>query len=143
MKKYMILFCGAVVMLFFSCTHTPGKGWEPTYGQKRKRMQFRHGMGKGMHGPSVPASADSIAKGKKLFAENCVSCHGASGEGNGPAAKGLEVKPANLKQISNYHHDHHFFMQISMGGRSTEMPAWRDKFTNAQIWHLTNYIRTL
>ncbi len=43
-------------------------------------------------------SAASIALGQALFMQNCVSCHGPEGEGNGPAAAGLRIKPADLTQ---------------------------------------------
>jgi mono/diheme cytochrome c family protein len=37
-----------------------------------------------------------IAKGKSLFALNCASCHGTSGQGNGPAAAALNPKPRDF-----------------------------------------------
>ena len=37
-------------------------------------------------------SAAAIAHGQALFMQNCVSCHGPEGEGNGPAAAGLHIK---------------------------------------------------
>src|ERR1700694_2718533 len=44
----------------------------------------------------VPADATSIAAGKKVFAGNCLACHGAAGKGDGPPAKPVTVKPKNL-----------------------------------------------
>lgn len=38
--------------------------------------------------------------GRKDFAAYCSSCHGAGGKGDGPAAAGLERKPADLTQLS-------------------------------------------
>lgn len=38
--------------------------------------------------------------GRALYAEFCVSCHGESGEGDGPAAAGLDRAPADLTRIS-------------------------------------------
>ncbi len=35
-------------------------------------------------------------KGKKLFEEKCQLCHGAKGEGNGPAAVAYNPRPANF-----------------------------------------------
>lgn len=42
--------------------------------------------------------ADSI--GESLFLENCVSCHGLNGHGDGPNAKGLGTVPADLTKIA-------------------------------------------
>ncbi len=41
-------------------------------------------------------SPDVVAHGKKVFAANCVTCHGAEGAGDGPAGQGLNPKPRNL-----------------------------------------------
>jgi mono/diheme cytochrome c family protein len=37
-----------------------------------------------------------IAKGKELFTTNCVSCHGETGQGNGPAGATLNPPPRNF-----------------------------------------------
>jgi len=38
----------------------------------------------------------ALAAGKKIFTTTCVSCHGAAGKGDGPAAMALEPRPANF-----------------------------------------------
>ena len=43
----------------------------------------------------VPANANTIALGQKLYTANCFTCHGAEGNGDGPGAATLEKKPAN------------------------------------------------
>ena len=40
------------------------------------------------------------SEGAAIFAENCVSCHGASATGNGPLANGLSPAPSDLTQIA-------------------------------------------
>jgi len=37
---------------------------------------------------------------KMSFMENCAACHGAGGTGDGPAAAGLDPKPADLTTLS-------------------------------------------
>lgn len=44
-------------------------------------------------GPAVTAA--DRAEADKLFATRCAACHGPAGEGNGPAAAGLNPKPRN------------------------------------------------
>tara|TARA_R110002049_G_scaffold23781_6_gene84740 strand:+ start:130924 stop:131337 length:414 start_codon:yes stop_codon:yes gene_type:complete len=46
--------------------------------------------------PSMPEAPDGAA----FFADNCVSCHGTSGRGNGPVAAGLKPAPADITLLS-------------------------------------------
>lgn len=40
--------------------------------------------------PLAPTQAPSAARGAELYRSQCASCHGANGDGNGPAAAGLD-----------------------------------------------------
>ncbi|BDA79955.1 hypothetical protein LPTSP3_g28850 [Leptospira kobayashii] len=42
-----------------------------------------------------------IAKGEELFLQNCSSCHGEKGLGDGPAGTALNPKPRNYKSPAN------------------------------------------
>ena len=47
----------------------------------------------------------SVDRGKTLYKEYCAQCHGFTGKGDGPAASGLEPKPAihaNMPFDSNF-----------------------------------------
>src|SRR5579859_1734860 len=41
-------------------------------------------------------NANSLTEGKKLFQQECVTCHGSAGKGDGPKAKSLKVTPTDL-----------------------------------------------
>ncbi len=43
-----------------------------------------------------------MARGKVLFAENCATCHGPEGRGNGPAGVGLNPQPRNFTQPTGW-----------------------------------------
>ncbi len=94
-------------------------------------------------------SAQDSAEGKRLYATYCSNCHGASGKGDGLAAKSLPVKPADhtdgnfMSQLSDkYLHD-----IISKGGSGVEkspfMPAWGSLLKNQQIRSIISYMRSL
>ena len=91
----------------------------------------------------VPATEESIALGAQIYAQNCAVCHGANGEGDGPAAAGLPKPPANL------HADHvqansdgALFWIITHGKPNSPMPPWDDVLTEEERWHVVNFLRT-
>lgn len=43
--------------------------------------------------------------GKRLFMDNCATCHGADGTGNGPMARAMSQSPKNLTLIQVRHDD--------------------------------------
>jgi caa(3)-type oxidase subunit IV len=43
-----------------------------------------------------------VARGKELFAVNCVSCHGTEGYGDGPAAAAINPHPRNFHQDKDW-----------------------------------------
>ncbi len=89
----------------------------------------------------VPANANTIELGHKLFVANCLTCHGAEGHGDGPGAVALEKKPADLpKRIKDTgEKDGELFWKISEG--RAPMVTWKTQLTETQRWELVNYIR--
>lgn len=49
--------------------------------------------------PLAPARAPDLARGATLFAQNCASCHGMSGDGRGPDAAKLTTPPIAFTDI--------------------------------------------
>jgi len=47
----------------------------------------------------VPVTHTSPSSGKKMYEAYCASCHGIDGKGDGPAAPGLKIPPANLTML--------------------------------------------
>ena len=107
---------------------------------------FAHGdwaapaSAKRMKNPVKPTEA-SIQKGKEIYGQKCAACHGATGEGNGPAGSALKPKPANLKEsLKEKITDGDFFWRISTG--RGPMPSFEKQLTKTEIWEVINYIRT-
>ena len=49
---------------------------------------------------AMGCSLEAQPDGQLLYMENCASCHGATGRGDGPAASGLGTPPADLTRIA-------------------------------------------
>ncbi len=92
-----------------------------------------------------PPTEESLALGRALYAENCLPCHGAIGLGDGPAALSLRPPPANLQvhMVPGVHTDAQVFEWITGGYPDSQMPAFADVLSEAERWHVLNYIRTL
>jgi|SRR5450432_134877 mono/diheme cytochrome c family protein len=91
-----------------------------------------------------PLSGDNskIAETKALYITNCGPCHGDKGKGDGPAAQGLNPKPADHTSAAvQSETDGAIFWKLSEG--RNPMPGYKKIFSDEQRWELVNYIRTL
>jgi putative copper export protein/mono/diheme cytochrome c family protein len=92
-------------------------------------------------------SASAIVQGAGLYQTHCTSCHGAEGAGDGPAAKGLPVPPADLTADHLWgHSDGELFWWLSHGidapsGDGMAMPGFAGPLSEYQRWTLIDYIR--
>jgi len=89
----------------------------------------------------VPYSFESIQRGKVLFGQHCISCHGEEAKGDGPEAKDLEPKPADLTIMAGEHTAGDLAWKIANG--RGPMPAWQDELNENQIWDVVNFIKSL
>jgi cytochrome c oxidase cbb3-type subunit III len=85
-------------------------------------------------------TADSLraARGKALFALNCVACHGAEGKGN-PALGA----PNLTNRIWLHGSGEPTIMDIIGKGRTNQMPAHKGLLTEAQIHLVSAYVYSL
>ncbi len=75
-------------------------------------------------GPVPPLTSGSLARGLELYAQDCASCHGTRGQGDGPGAAGLHPAPTNLAE--RYYFLPRLSFVLNNGVAGTAMPAWRD-----------------
>ena len=130
--------------------HQQGRGHGPGHmGNPVRHRIIRHGEGvpvpyKGMRNP-LKISQAHIDAGAKLYAEHCATCHGKSGEGNGPGGKELNPKPANLAFIMDrwIATDDFLMWSIAEGGAKlkTDMPAFKTALTENERWQIIQYLR--
>ncbi len=82
---------------------------------------------------STPRSEDWIEYGKDVYRRRCLGCHGAKGDGNGPAATFLDVRPRNFTlavfkfrgtPAASLPTDGDLLRTITRGLRGTPMPTF-------------------
>jgi mono/diheme cytochrome c family protein/uncharacterized membrane protein len=92
----------------------------------------------------VAYTTASIARGARLYTENCTQCHGVRGKGNGPAAAALEVPPADLTAAHVLDHSEgDTFWWLSQGIPESGMPGFAEHLSEDERWDLINWVRTL
>ncbi|MGB5705467.1 MAG: cytochrome c [Arenicellales bacterium] len=99
------------------------------------------------------ADLDAIQRGEKIYQAQCLSCHGADGQGSGPVASSLSHQPADL--TNNFHTapgsgDAYLFWRVSEGGtvepfksQNSAMPPFKVILSESERWDVLPYIHTL
>lgn len=92
--------------------------------------------------PFPNALAGNRVRGKKFYLENCATCHGAKGDGQGPRAHFIRQKPRNFvdhasRQMFNRPA---LYAGIARGKTGAEMPAWDKVITAQEIADVAEYV---
>ena len=90
--------------------------------------------------PLAPEAAPDLARGAALYAQNCASCHGVSGGGDGPAAEGLDPPPIAFDDVVRARERSAFalYQVIGQGLEGTAMPGFSDLGAEDR-WSLAYY----
>jgi high-affinity iron transporter len=93
----------------------------------------------------LPKAAINLAEGRHLYEQNCASCHGLSGRGDGAAGRGMNPKPpavgdattmADVSPATMYR-----IVSVGIGG--TPMPGYAANMTPEQRWNIVSYLISL
>ena len=90
----------------------------------------------------VKPTAESLAKGKKMYGYDCAMCHGKDGDGKGDMASDYKnvtdfTNPDALKNRT----DGELFY-VTRNGKGENMPPEGDRAKNEDIWNMVNYVRS-
>ncbi|MGH7517388.1 MAG: FTR1 family protein [Gemmatimonadales bacterium] len=93
----------------------------------------------------VPAGAPSIARGKQVYQQQCASCHGELGRGDGAAAARLDPAPANLADAAALRDASplDFYRRVSIGVVGTAMPPFESGLSPDDRWAVAAYATLL
>jgi mono/diheme cytochrome c family protein len=100
-------------------------------------------------GSGALAGDGDAAKGKASYDSLCVSCHGATGKGDGAAAAALNPKPKDLsdKAYMGKLDDKYLSDIIAKGGtavgKSAMMPPWGGSLKEEDIRNVIAHLRSL
>jgi mono/diheme cytochrome c family protein len=93
-----------------------------------------------------------IARGQEIFSAKCAVCHGESGDGKGPVAVNLQLKPADFsdsKMVAEMP-GNYWVWRVSEGGlvepfksKGSTMPAWKGELSMNDRWAVIAYAHTL
>lgn len=91
----------------------------------------------------VERTAESVEIGRELYEQNCETCHGPAGTGDGPGARVLEARMPNLQDTewAAEKTDGEWFYKIAVG--KDPMVGYEDFLEEEEMWHVVNYVRSL
>ncbi len=92
--------------------------------------------------PPTPAS---LARGRRVYQQHCIGCHGPVGDGQGPAAPYLDPPPLNFTLLRRHLEQDKYiggilYYQVMNGIAGTAMPYFKKEMGSAKIWDVSNYI---
>ena len=81
-------------------------------------------------------------KGREFFMSNCFTCHGVTGQGDGPRAYFNTPRPRNFTSETSRRilNRVRLFTGISNGKVGTVMPAWSKVLTDQQIANIAEFV---
>ena len=82
----------------------------------------------------------SAARGKVIYTQRCLACHGVSLTGDGPEADKQKNPPANLLKLVKEVDNFTFFMNVSEWQGS--MPGWKEPISEIEKEDLVAYLKT-
>ena len=88
-----------------------------------------------------PATEAGLARGKKIYQDFCLGCHGAVGDGMGPAQPYIYPPPLNFTILKGRGISGGIiYYQIMNGITGTAMPYFKRELESEKIWDVGNYI---
>jgi cytochrome c oxidase cbb3-type subunit II len=92
-----------------------------------------------------PANEAALQRGKRIYQQFCINCHGPIGDGNGPAKPYLSPPPLDFTTLRRHLVENRFiggifYYQTMNGVTGTAMPYFKKHLESEKIWDLANYL---
>jgi len=93
-----------------------------------------------LHDP-LPLTDANLSAGVKLYAADCLFCHGAADKQASTAAKGFYIRAPQLADDGVEDDPEGVtYWKIAHGIRFTAMPAFGKNLTDEQMWQITQFV---
>jgi len=91
---------------------------------------------------AVKSDEATLKAGKDIWGQQCKSCHGVKGQGDGPKAEKIDIScgdftSAEVQGLS----EGALFWKITEGRKP--MPSFNEKLSETERWQVVAYIKTL
>jgi high-affinity iron transporter len=81
-------------------------------------------------------------RGEGVYRTNCLNCHGARGQGDGPVADSLTPRPADFTADMVQKKSEKELLKITRDGKpGTSMPSWKGELSDQYIQDVLTYLR--
>jgi mono/diheme cytochrome c family protein len=99
-------------------------------------------------GDPLPVTEGNLLRGKEVFLDRCVGCHGLKGNGSGPGASFLSPTPADFTSADDAccggdTGPGDFYYRILRGWPGTAMENFGDRLSVNDIWRVVLFIKTI
>jgi cbb3-type cytochrome oxidase cytochrome c subunit/mono/diheme cytochrome c family protein len=101
-----------------------------------------------LSGDPLPVTEQNLLRGKAIFLDRCVGCHGLAGNGKGPGASFMSPAPANFTSADDAccggdTGPGDFYYRILRGWPGTGMENFGDRLSVDDIWRVVLFIKTI
>ncbi len=101
-----------------------------------------------LSGDPLPVTEQNLMRGKEVFLERCVGCHGLKGDGQGPGASFLSPPPADFTDKDDAccggdTGPGDFYYRILRGWPGTAMENFGDRLSVNDIWRVVLFLKTI
>ncbi len=101
-----------------------------------------------LSGDPLPVTEENLFRGKEVFLERCVGCHGLKGDGKGPGATFLSPPPADFTDSDDAccggdTGPGDFYYRILRGWSGTGMENFGDRLSVNDIWRVVLFVKTI
>jgi mono/diheme cytochrome c family protein len=99
-------------------------------------------------GNPLPVTQNNLLRGKRIFLERCVACHGVDGDGKGPGASFMSPSPADFTDKDDAccggdTGPGDFYYRILRGWPGTAMENFGERLSVDDIWRVVLFVKTI